>query len=49
MGTDGDGLSCPGSGEVAKMGFVDRRDSKLDTDTETIEPEQYASEKHQAF
>ena len=49
MEVDGGDLSCPGSGEVARMDFKYRRDFKLDLDTETVEHELYVSEEYQGF
>jgi hypothetical protein len=46
---DQDGLACSGSSVVAGMDFVGRRNFKLDTDTETIEHELYASGEYQGF
>lgn len=49
VGPDGGDLSCPGSGEVARMDYVGQRDFKLDIDTETIERELHTSEEYQEF
>ena len=46
MGADGAGLSCPGSGEVARMDIVGRRDFTSGLDTETIERYLDESEEH---